>query len=174
MKNEKLLSLLANIKNGTYFRISYETEVPLSKNKLKKSEYDKDSFKITKITEATVRTGVNYGKLRSVIENLKSKESTKTRANNCEWVIKNRIKHNNVTGKDYLTVATSARGGNVKTLYAVTYKEHGVFYFSKEELLSTTVAAFIQDSYFNKTGNTPYYCVSLDNILTINHEPVRF
>ncbi len=174
MKNEKLLTLLAEIKNGVYFRISYKSEVPLSKKKLKEANYEEGSFKIIKITEATVRTGIRYSKLHRVIETLKDREESKTRTNNYEWVIKNRIKHNIVTGKDYLTLATSVRGGHVRTIYEVTCKDNRVYYFSKDELLQTDVSMFIQDSYFNRSEHIPYYCVDTDNILTINHVPVKF
>ena len=81
-----------------------------------------------KIVETTARFGVNYANISSVIEkkNLSSNEDKDKvrikRHSNTDWVIKNKILHNNNTNKDYLVFAPMKKGANNFTTCLVFIK----------------------------------------------------
>lgn len=90
---------LGGIRSGTFFRIGYITELPV------KAAYAKEGWKILKKTESTVRTGVNYGKIKSVVEEREGRsEVTHTRKNHIVPVQRGRIYQNTDTEQMYLRV----------------------------------------------------------------------
>jgi len=81
--------------NGSFFRIKYMTEKPEAK-----------------VVEATVRTGVNYSHISSVIPTLND-PNKKKRVNNYHSLIPNKVYFNTKTGKYYLYVYPT-EGSNYK------------------------------------------------------------
>ena len=54
MYNEEVKNFVEMIPNGQMIRIMYQTELPI------KAAYKKQCIKVLKVTETTVRTGVDY------------------------------------------------------------------------------------------------------------------
>ena len=113
MKTEAIIKRVIEIPAGRFFRVRYITKVKL------KAEYEKQGYSILKIVDTTTRTGVKYQNIASV--ELKDKfEDNQPKTNNWEWVVKDRIKHNTKTGKDYLVIAPISRGSNTVKSYVLT------------------------------------------------------
>lgn len=162
MKTNNLVETINAIPAGVFFRMSYTSECPV------KAAHKKKGIKVLKLTEATVRTGVAYNSIKAVIDykaTHEPKENATPRANNWEWVSKNRIKHNTNTGKDYMVVATMKSGVNNRSQFIVinngkasvqSYED-----FDRDLLI---------DSYWTKPEDTlnVVRTIALDNIVNIN------
>ena len=113
MKTEAIIKRVSEIPAGRFFRVRYTTKVKL------KAEYEKQGYSILKIVDTTTRTGVKYQNIAGV--ELKDKfEDKQPKTNNWEWVVKDRIKHNTNTGKDYLVIAPISKGSNTVKSYVLT------------------------------------------------------
>lgn len=170
-KFERVMKALSEIKNGTFFRIQYLSDVPVAKKVVKEYGYDPDLLRIRKVTTVTARTGVKYSNIKAVAEELENRNGKETpkRENNFYWVERNRVKYNTATGKYYLTLATVNQHGNINTMYEVYYDGQYVHYITPEEFLLRHFDKIIQSSYFSKK-KTSYYCVSFDHIIDINEK----
>lgn len=159
---EQIISATKAIRGGSIARITYKTEVPI------KSEFKKQGYKIIKIVETSVRFGVNYHNIASVIERKSNLEYVPTlRKNNYTWVVKNRIKHNDQTNKDYLVVATLPVGHNTKVKYLI----EGTFVGTIDmgDSIDSHYQHIVLDSYFKKSSEMrEIKNISFENIITIN------
>ena len=156
MKTEAIIKRVSEIPAGRFFRVRYITKVKL------KAEYEKQGYSILKIVDTTTRTGVKYQNIAGV--ELKDKfEDKQPKTNNWEWVVKDRIKHNTKTGKDYLVIAPSSKGSNTVKSYILTIPE-GVSNTIPECDVKNTYAV---PSYW-KDGEKPAVMnVTLENVLWV-------
>lgn len=162
MTRDEIIKTINDIPAGVFFRMSYTSECPV------KAAYKRDGIRVLKLTEATVRTGVAYSKLASVIEyraTHEPKDPRISRTNNWEWIAKNRIKHNTNTGKDYMVVATMKSGVNSRSKFIVINRGDAVIVscdeFDKDLLI---------DSYWSKREDAldVVRTIALDNIVHID------
>ena len=152
MKTEAIIKRVSEIPAGRFFRVRYITKVKV------KAEYEKQGISIFKIVDTTTRTGVKYS---SLIDKHKLNEYPATeKTNNWEWVVKDRIKHNTKTGKDYLVIAPIEKGSNTKVEYVITDNE-GSAVRTKEE-----IKCYVIPSYW-KTDKPTIMNVTLENILLV-------
>ena len=149
-------------RNGSYVRVGYSKELKLGKGWLEKG------IRVYKLTETTVRLGVAYNKIASVIAR-KAAEADKPkveRANNWSWIIENKIKFNSNTGKTYLQVATVNGGHNTHSQFLVYDPNIGWNLFEKEEW-ETSEYYLMTDvkSREPRKGAAPeIYTITIDNI----------
>lgn len=163
MKRNEIISKIESIKPGTFVRISYRTEVPV------KAADKKAGIKMWKEVSTTVRTGVNYGKIASVIARKAQEDaSVEKRAytNPYEWVIQDRVKVHTGSGKEYFYFASVNGGHNTKTHYFYEGPVIGVIDMGSS--IDEKLASVVLPSYFNKKGNaSEVRQVAFDNIISI-------
>ena len=156
MKTEAIIKRVSEIPAGRFFRVRYTTKVKL------KAEYEKQGYSILKIVDTTTRTGVKYKNIAGVKLN-DYPDEYEPKKTNWEWVVKDRIKHNTKTGKDYLVIAPISKGSNTVKSYVLTTPE-GVSNTIPECDVKNTYAVA---SYW-KTGDKPVIMnVTLENVLTV-------
>lgn len=168
LESAEIFESINNIKGGRMFRICFESEVPMSAQSKKQFP----GMAIKKVTETTVRTGVQYGNIKSVIDrrsNEEPKESTRTYTNNYEWVNQNRVKYNTNTGKNYIQVATIPSGANTKVQYVFEFEGNPVDVFNRDEKIEDMVASYAIPSYSKKKGTPEIMTISFDNIIRIGN-----
>ena len=154
MKTEAIIKKIAEIPAGRFFRVRYTTKVKL------KAEYEKRGYTILKIVDTTTRTGVKYS---SLIDNHKMNEfPASERTHNWEWVVKDRIKHNINSGKDYLVLAPINKGSNSVVSYILTTPEGTSVCILEKDVKDT----YSIPSYWRDTKPT-IVNVTLDNVLMI-------
>lgn len=161
LSTDDIINAVSSIGNGRMARICYKSELPV------KAEYTKKGIKIVKVTEATVRFGVDYEHISTVIEKKKSDDYTipAPRENNYRWTVENKVCHNDKTGKDYIRFASVNQGANRKVLYIVI---DSMSETTTVESLDDGTKNMIQNSYWNK-GNVPeVQNISIENVLRIN------
>ena len=84
--------------------------------------------------------------------------------NNYEWVVRNRVKHNNNTNKDYLCVASLPKGHNTKVRYIV--EGTSVSTIDMGDVLDGPYKNLVIDSYFKpSTSGNEIKTISFDNII---------
>lgn len=162
LAKEVILNEAAAAKNGTFIRVGYRTELPV------KAAYKKQGIRFFKYTEMSVRLGVNYGHIASVLAR-KAEEAlvqTAQRANNYEWVISNKVRHNTATGKDYLYVANINEGSNIRKCY-IGLKDDEVFSIVPDnaEVFKMLNEDYMIPSYWNGSSSMPEVMnISFENI----------
>lgn len=164
MKNltrEEILETTKAIKGGRIVRVTYKTELPI------KAEFKKQGYKIIKVVETSVRFGVNYHNIANVIKRKMEKETTRKVTNNYEWIIKDRIKHNTNTDKDYLVFATLPKGSNTKVKYILYGSIMGTLDLGDE--IPSNYKCIVLDSYFNRSNERDIQTVSFENVIRINN-----
>lgn len=163
LNREQIIEATNKVRNGTIARVTYRTEVPL------KAEFKKQGYRLIKITETSARFGVNYGRIASVIARNAERtlEEAVQRTNNYEWVIKNKVKYNTKTDKEYLVVANFNGGHHTKSKYIL----EGTFVGTIDmgDTIDSHYTHLVIDSYYKKSD----YCgeiktIAFDNILRIN------
>ena len=159
----EIITAVSEVRGGTITRVTYKTDVPV------KAEYKKQGYKIVKIVETTARIGVNYGHLPSVIaRNAETPTETTHKANNYEWVVKDRICHNTKTGKDYVALISFNGGHNTKVKYVIEGTFVGAIDMGSE--IDKVYRHIVLDSYFKKpTTPTEFRRVAFENIIRINN-----
>ena len=156
MKTEAIIKRVSEIPAGRFFRVRYTTKVKL------KAEYEKQGYSILKIVDTTTRTGVKYQNIAGV--ELKDKfEDKQPKTSNWEWVVKDRIKHNTKTGKDYLVVAPISKGSNTVKSYVLTTPS-GVSNTIPECDVKNT---YTVPSYWRDSEKPAVMNVTLENILLV-------
>jgi hypothetical protein len=145
---------IAAIPNGRFFKIGYITELPL------KGEFKKADYKIYKYTSRITRTGVAYNNLKDVKEN--NKEWSKPAKS--FWKIKNKIKTNISTGKDYIIIVPMNSGEHKSASYKITQGEWWV----ARNKLEGEFKDMVIPSYFTKS-NGSVRNIDLDNIIFIRY-----
>lgn len=163
LKRDTIIKAVEKVKPGTFVRVCYKTELPV------KAEWKKKGFKMIKIVETSVRFGVNYGNIASVKARkaLEEDSNKPKRTNNYEWVLKNKIRHNTNTGKDYLYVALFNKGDNTKYKYILEHPFLGDIDMGDE--IERIYNHILIDSYFKKRFEKPEVKnISFENIIRIN------
>lgn len=154
MKTEAIIKKVSDIPAGRFFRVRYITKVKV------KAEYEKQGISIFKIVDTTTRTGVKYKNIAGVKLN-DYPDEYEPKKTNWEWVVKDRIKHNTKTGKDYLVIAPIGKGSNTKVEYVLTDNE-GSAVRTKEEISSYVISSYWKD------GEKPAVMnVTLENVLLV-------
>ena len=143
--------IIENIPAGRFFRISYRSELPL------KAEYKKQGVKIVKYTTTTTRTGVQYSHIKGVVPSENSKYTSYY-----AWIVRNKIKRNINSGKDYVQLAPIWKGSNKKTSLYLT-NSNGTRKISDDE-----IKEYVIPSYFSKGEAPKVISVSLDNVIGVN------
>lgn len=162
LARDTIIEEAMKVRPGTLTRVGYTSELPV------KAEYKKKGYRMFKIVETSVRLGVNYHNIASVIAR-KAEEGLKEavqRTNNYEWVIKNKVSHNTATGKDYLYVANFNNGHNTKTRYFIEGTFVGTIDMGDE--IDEHFAHLLIPSYWNRKSNGgEVRTISFDNIYKI-------
>jgi len=156
MKTEDIVKQIEELPNGRFFRMKYLTKLPV------KAEFANEGTVIMKIVETTCRTGVSYGKIKSVIAKMTGRdreESAKT--NNWEWTVHNKIKFNNQTKKSYFVVAPIKKGANTTKTYILSQRDV-VRIVAEDEIKD-----YVRDSYWTEKEHPAVMNITLENILTI-------
>lgn len=160
---EEIINAVSSVGNGRMARICYKSELPV------KAEFKKQGVKIVKVTEATVRFGVDYEHIGSVIERKAEDEANgkvyAQRENNYEWVVENKICHNSKTGKDYVRFAHVNEGSNRKVIYIIV---DSLSETTIAETLDDSTKNLVQNSYWNRTSAPEVQNISTENVLRIN------
>ena len=137
MKTEAIIKRISEIPAGRFFRVRYITKVKV------KAEYENQGISIFKIVDTTTRTGVKYKNISGVKLN-DYPDEYEPKKTNWEWVVKDRIKHNTKTGKDYIVIAPIGKGSNTRVEYVLTDNE-GSAVRTKEEIESYVIPSYWKD-----------------------------
>ena len=162
MTYEMVIKALNQVKKGSFVRFGYTTDMPL------KAEYRNQGYKIQKVTETTVRFGINYYNIKSVKEAFEKENKTPERKLrvNLETVISNEVYKNNKTGEFLLRFYPTKSGTNTKANYVI-YKNNIIVEACAEDLHNMeSVVKMVLDSYWTKPV-TATKMVKLDNIFKI-------
>lgn len=158
MTYEMVIQALENIHPGSFFRISYKTELPL------KAAFSKQGYKIYRLCQSTVRTGINYGNIRFVIEERSQRpESSSSHKSNIVPVIKNKVYKNSETDQLYLRIYPTKKGTNKISQYVVVNPDGMMTMVSQ---LDPENKGMVRDSYF--TGKySPISMIKLENLYRV-------
>ena len=155
MEINEVIKRMSEIKGGTMVRVVYRTEMPV-KAKMK------PEVKIIKTTEVTMRIGVDYDNISSVIERRSNSESTRKCENNYTWIVENRVCVNSKTGCTYARFTTVPNHGNPH----ITYTIEKVTETYETEELTDEEKSWVRDSYW--TGKeSEVRNVKIENIVCI-------
>jgi len=155
---DEIMSSLTSIINGRMVRICYKTDLPVT------AEIRNRGYRLMKIVETTVRVGVDYNHISSVIEKKANNEiGPNTKTNNYEWVINNKAKYNTNTKKNYVSIAPLKQGSNSRSFYIFVDKFNNQHIVENNQLNKNLVIK----SYW-KDSKPEIQTVSFDNIIKIN------
>lgn len=154
MTTEQIIKKINSIPGGRFFRVRYISKVKLA------ADAEKEGISIIKIVDTTTRTGVKYKNIEKVAALIKGKEPTQ-KESNWEWIVKDRIKHNTNTGKDYLVLAPISKGSHSNYTYVMT-DGSGVTSVVDEEIVRMYTTA----SYW-KEDKPAIMNVTLENVLLV-------
>lgn len=166
LERDVIINEAQKVKPGTITRICYKIELPV------KAEFKHQGYKMFKVVETSARLGVNYHKIASVIAR-KAEEGMKEaikRTNNYEWVLKNKVRHNTSTGKDYLYVASFNKGHHTKCYYVIISPEGpDMGWYTPNEFINTSYKNYLIPSYWNKHSGpaSEVKNISFENIYRI-------
>lgn len=165
IERENLIEAVSKIGNGRICRIGYRTELPVA------AEYKKQGLRITKITERSVRVGVKYDHIKSVIERLNGIEKSKVISNNYIWIVPNKVKFNNKTQQYYLQVANVNKNHRTHNKYFIVWPEKNIYCFT-DDIEDSPYKNCIINSYFTKkeapVSGGEIQTISFKNIYKIN------
>lgn len=157
MTKDEILYNIQHCVNGRMIRICYRTEVPV------KAEFRKMGVLICKEVEETVRLGVEYSHISSVIEKRAEQiQKSHDRQSNAMWVMKNKLLYNANTEKNYLRVTPMAKGGNREVAYRIIANGMEQWY----DEIPAEYREAVQESYF-KEHTSVVKNVCLDNIVSL-------
>ena len=163
----QIMAEAGNHKNGCITRVGYSKELKVLK------DWQNLGFRVYKLTETSVRLGVNYFNIASVIAKKAAEgdKPKKERVNNYSWIIRNKVKYNSNTGKTYLQVATLNHGHNTKSQFLVYNPSEGWIVLEKEEFeLSEYYAMLDAKSKGGSKGEKPeVYTITFDNIYKLGN-----
>lgn len=161
----QIVAEASNCGNGRIIRVGYSKELNLLKGWAEKG------IRIFKLTEASVRLGVNYGNIATV-KARKAAEGDKPKvekANNWSWVIPHKVKYNSNTGKTYLQVATLNGGHNTRSQYLIYDPYQGWFVLEKPEW-ELSEYYMMTDSKSRGSSHKPeVYTITFDNIYKLGN-----
>ena len=167
LEKEVIINEAAKVKPGTITRLLYKTECPI------KSAYKKKGYRMVKLVETSARLGVNYHKIASVIARKAEMKAAEViqRTNNYEWILRNKVRHNTATGKDYLYAASFNRGHHTNNFYILMKPEGDIEYLSSIEVEQVSqYRDLLVPSYFNRQGPAEIRNISFENIYRIGSE----
>ena len=147
MQLNQIIEKLNGIHNGSFHKIMFKSEPPM------KAIYRDSGFKVVKVTEMVMRTGISYDSIKTA-----SDEPSTKRANNYESVIKNKLLFNTKTQKYYARVYPYS---NVKSCY---YVVNGLKMVPVED-----ISEYVIPSYLNKknSNGVAVLNIGIDNILSL-------
>lgn len=157
IKRDKLIKKIENISNGTFFHIRYMSPMKVA------AEYAHNGIQIIKVVDTTSRTGINYGKIKGVV-NKYPNEYVPKKPTAWSWIIPHKLKYNDNTKKEYLC------------LYPIHKLPHKVKYLLINKDLEVTtynniedISHYLQPSQLthSKSGGKTIN-IELSNILQIN------
>lgn len=155
MKTEQIIKKIQSIPGGRFFRVRYISKVKMA------ADAEKEGVSIFKIVDTTTRTGVKYNNIEGVTPTTYN-DKKEPKESNWEWVVKNRIKHNTKTGKDYLVIAPIGKGSHTVTTYIMTDKDGNTSIIDKD-----TVKMYAVASYW-KEEKPAIMNVTLENVLLVS------
>ena len=154
MKTDQIIKKIKSIPGGRFFRVRYISKVKMA------ADAEKEGITIFKIVDTTTRTGVKYNNIEGVV--LTSyPEDKEPKVNNWEWVVKDRIKHNTKTGKDYLVIAPISKGAHTVTTYVLTDNDGNTRIVDKDEVKMYAVASYWKDE------KPAVMNITLENVLLV-------
>lgn len=154
MKTDAIIKKVKEIPGGRFFRVRYISKVKMTAAALQ------DGITIFKIVDTTTRTGVKYNNIEGVKPTDYPDEYT-PKQTNWEWVVKNRIKHNTKTGKDYLVIAPIGKGAHTVSTYIMTDAEGYTRKVEKSEVEQYAVASYWKEE------KPAIMNVTLENVLMV-------
>ena len=154
MKTEQIIKKIKSIPGGRFFRVRYISKVKMA------ADAEKEGISIFKIVDTTTRTGVKYNNIEGVIPTTYP-EDKEPKVSNWEWVVKDRIKHNTKTGKDYLVIAPIGKGAHTVTTYVLTDNDGNTRIVDKDEVRMYAVASYWKDE------KPAIMNVTLENVLLV-------
>ena len=158
----QIVAEAANCGNGRIIRVGYSKEIPLIDGWAEKG------IRIYKMTETSVRLGVNYGNIASVKARKAAEDGKpkKARTNNFTWVIPHKVKFNSNTGKTYLQVATLNGGHNTRNQFLVYDPHVGWIVLEKREweLSEYYIMTDLKSREPRKGEKPDVYTITFDNI----------
>lgn len=159
----QILMEASNCGNGRYIRLGYSKELPVT------DAWREKGIRIYKLTETTVRLGVNYRNLASVKarEDVPAKPSTRT--NNWEWVLPSKVKYNKNTNKMYLQVYTVKGGHNTKNTFLIHTPGEGWITLEKPEYELSEYSLMVDPKYTSSSNSTDIYTVTFDKIYKLGN-----
>lgn len=154
---EEIINAVKAKKAGAMFRLTYKTELPV------KAAFKKLGIRIIKITHSTVRCGVDYDNIASVIERKAAEDYKESiaRQNNYSWVLENRILFNNKTNNNYIRIATVPNHSNTTSEYITITDED-------EVIAKDFNHDYVINSYFTPKESAPVKNIKFENIIGIN------
>lgn len=147
MKVEKIIEAVSKTQPGSFFRISYVTELPV------KSSFKKQGYQIIKEVSQTSRTGCRYKNIKDAPVSVNPGGSS-----NFEWIMKNSVNYNHSTNKFYLNIYPISKGAHTVTTYHVIY--NGVDTIMDLDDFKNMVI----DSYWKTGTPTKKKLIAIDNI----------
>lgn len=161
----EIMAEAGKCKNGCITRVGYSKELKMLKG------WKELGYRAYKLTETSVRLGVNYFNIAAVIAKKADEEGKpkKERVNNYSWVLPNKVKYNSNTGKTYLQVATLNHGHNTKNQFLVFNPYEGWLVLEKDEWeLSEYFMMLEASSKERNKGDKPdVYTITFDNIFRL-------
>lgn len=148
LNRDSVISTARSFKKGTIVRIAYSTELPV------KAEFKKLGYMVYKLVETSVRIGVNYGNIASVIarkaqQEIDGHEARKV-TNNYVPVVENLVYDNSNTEQTYLQVANLPNNSNTRSRYMIVDADGNHKYVDN---LSDNDKALVRDSYFKPSSS---------------------
>lgn len=141
MEMNKFKELTRNYRNGSFIRISYQSEVPV------RASYK--GVKVVKVTDTTSRFGVRYSHIAGVEPVGKPDYAHR---------IDDKLFEHNKSGEIYLQLAPLKENANARVRYMIDGAPATL-----EEVKELAIP-----SYFNRSGDRPAVIrVKLSNIITI-------
>lgn len=162
-----IMAEAANCGNGRIIRVGYSKELPLIQGWAEKG------IRAFKLTETSVRLGVNYGNIASVKARKAAEgdKPKKARVNNFTWVIPHKVKFNSNTGKTYLQVATLNGGHNTRNQFLVYDPGIGWFVLEKAEweMSEYYLMTELKSRESHKGAVPEVYTITIDNIYKLGN-----
>ena len=155
MTKQEIISAVEGIKKGTFVRVVYETELPMT------AAARKEAISILKRTEKVVRVGVDYKNIEAVKRSEEQRiEPKQERSAWCHWEIPHILAKHNTKDDYYLSIATVNQGAHTKTTYI---KDGNVVSFTKVK-----ESEYVLPSYFKTSKEVPVIqTINIKNIIEL-------
>ena len=156
MTRHEIIKTIDSVKRGTFVRIVYQSELPLT------AAAKRAGHVIVKHTEKVVRLGVNYGNIAKVQESEAERTEPKREYTPwCHWEIQDILAKHNTKDDYYLSFATvNGIGHHTKSTYFIDGSTATINEVMDSEL--------VLPSYFKGTGEAPaVQKVNISNIIQL-------